>query len=84
MAVAACAPPQSGVAKPSATAQPSGAGAAQPTSGSAAGSGTAASLAGTVSFWYLNSGPVEAVADAAHRLEAKYPGVKVDTQSLQN
>ncbi|MCA1648099.1 MAG: extracellular solute-binding protein [Chloroflexi bacterium] len=77
------------MAKPSATAQPSGAGAAQPTSapaasGSAAGSRTGASLAGTVSFWYLNSGPVEAVADAAHRLEAKYPGVKVDTQSLQN
>src|ERR687885_2114370 len=85
LAVAACAPPSGGVAKPSST----GAGAAQATTapaagGAPAGSGTSGTIAGTVSFWHLNSGPVEAFADAAHRLEAKYPGVKVDLQVLQN
>src|SRR5215211_892969 len=77
LAVAACAPPSSGVAQPTSAAKP-GAGAA-PASG-----GAAASLSGTISYWHLNSGPVEGFTDAAHRLEAKNPGLKVDIQSLQN
>jgi raffinose/stachyose/melibiose transport system substrate-binding protein len=85
LAIAACAPPSGGVAKPSGA----GTGAAQPTTapaagGAAAGSGTSGHIAGTVSFWHLNTGPVEGFADAVHRLEAKYPGVKVDIQALQN
>ena len=89
LAIAACAPPSGGVAQPGGANQAAGGSAAQPTSapaasGAAAAGGATGNLTGTVSFWYLNSGPVEAFADAAHRLEAKYPGVKVDTQSLQN
>jgi raffinose/stachyose/melibiose transport system substrate-binding protein len=89
LAIAACAPPSGGVAQPSGANQAAGGSAAQPTSapaasGAAAAGGATGNLTGTVSFWHLNTGPVEGFGNAARRLEAQYPGVKVDIQSLQN
>lgn len=81
LAVAACAPPSGGIAQPTSAAKPT----TQPAAGGApAAGGGAANLTGTVSFWLLNTGPVEGLTDAAHRLEANNPGLKVDVQSLQN
>lgn len=81
LAAAACAPPSGGVAQPTSAARPT----SQPATGGApAAGGTASNLTGTISFWLLNTGPVEGLTDAAHRLEAANPGLKVDLQSLQN
>src|SRR5919202_4337809 len=81
LAVAACAPPSGGIAQPTSAARPT----TQPAAGGApATGGGGGNLTGTVSFWLLNTGPVEGLTDAAHRLEANNPGLKVDLQSLQN